>query len=145
MFSGPDRQRRSLWIGKVSMRQAETLRVLIEELLKAARTGNAPDEVVSMKVNSLHATIREKLVRFGLIDAPNRPEAVPLGRFITGYVKHRTKAKPATKEIWRQGELSLLAFFGPDRLLDSVTPGDADEYLEYLGLIQANLDLRDPR
>ena len=139
MFRGPDGRRRSLWVGKVSMRQCESLRVLIEDLLKASRTGHAPDESVFAKINSLHVDLRNKLIHFGLIDAPDHHPSVSLGAFVSSFIKLRTKAKPATKEIWRQGELSLLGFFGANRLLDSVTPGDADEYLEHLGSVTSRI------
>jgi integrase len=139
MFRGPDGKRRSLWVGKASMRQAETLRVLVDALLKASRTGHTPDEAVCVKINALHRSIRDKLVKFGLLDPPDKPIATPLGEFVTNFVSLRRKAKPATKEIWRQGELSLLEFFGADCPLDSVTPGDADEYLEHLGGVTSRI------
>lgn len=139
MFRGPDGRRRSLWVGKASMRQAETLRVLVDALLKASRTGHTPDEAMCAKIHALHHSIRDKLVKFGLLDPPDKPDPTPLGDFVTSFVRLRTKAKPATKEIWRQGELSLLEFFGAERPLDSVTPGDADEYLEHLGGVTSRI------
>ena len=40
---------------------------------------------------------------------------------LASYIGSRTKIKPATKEVWRQGEFSLLAFFGSDRPLAPMT------------------------
>jgi hypothetical protein len=68
----------------------------------------------------------------GLVFAKRTPGAKGLSSFITDYIQTRIKVKPATEEICRQGEKSLLGFFGADRLIGEVTPGDADEYLEHL-------------
>jgi integrase len=40
--------------------------------------------------------------------------------------------KPATKEVWRQGENGLVEFFGANKPLRDVTPGDADAYKLHL-------------
>ena len=40
--------------------------------------------------------------------------------------------KPATKEVWRQGEAGLLEYFGPDKPMPAITPGDADAYKVFL-------------
>jgi len=53
---------------------------------------------------------------------------VTLGAFITSYISSRTDVKPATKEVWRQGEMGLVEFFGADKPLPDVSPGDADGY-----------------
>ncbi len=132
LFTGPDGVRRSLWLGRVAKRQAETLRVLIENLLKAKRTGHAPAADELNRVESLHASIRKQLEKFGVIEGRDKLPEKTIAIFITEYVTTRTKVKPATKEIWRQGEKSLLSFFTADRLIPDVSPGDADEYLEYL-------------
>ena len=36
--------------------------------------------------------------------------------------------KPGTKEVWRQGKLGLVNFFGVEKSLRSITAGDAENY-----------------
>jgi len=131
-FCGLDGKEHSIWLGKVPARSAETFRVLIDSLEHALMTGQAPERDVLVKIERLLPRVRAKLEHYGLMKAKVTQAETSIGQFITDYVKTRTKVKPATKEIWRQGEKSLLAFFGSDRPLQRVTPGDADEYLEHL-------------
>jgi hypothetical protein len=46
-------------------------------------------------------------------------------RSITRRSCTRTDAKPATKELWRQGKMGVIEFFGGKKPSD-ITPGDAD-------------------
>jgi integrase len=55
-------------------------------------------------------------------------KAATLGEFIAAYIQTRKDIKPGTAIIWRQGKESLFAFFGEDRPVRDITPGDADEY-----------------
>ena len=66
-----------------------------------------------------------------------------LGAFIDEYVSRRVDVKPATKEIWRQGKMGLVGFFGADRPMREITPGDADNYkLHMIGLGLAPMTVR---
>ncbi len=48
------------------------------------------------------------------------------------YIAERADAKPATKEIWRQGKVGLLDYLGADKPLGEITPGNADSYKMHL-------------
>jgi integrase len=132
LFFGIDGKKKAIRVGKASKRATETLKVLVEQLLVAKKTGHALDPDIICKVDSLHPAVRTRLEKLGLVFAKRTPGAKVLSAFITDYVQTRIKVKPATKEIWRQGEKSLLGFFGAGKSLGEVTPGDADEYLEHL-------------
>ena len=43
-----------------------------------------------------------------------------------------TDVKSSTKEVWRHGERWLVGFFGPDKPMREITPGDADRYRLHL-------------
>jgi integrase len=73
-----------------------------------------------------------KLAAVGLIPKPEDRGAVAIGPFIKAYVEGRTDVKPATKEVWRQGEMGLIEFFGMDKPLKEITAGDADRYKLHL-------------
>jgi len=77
----------------------------------------------------LGAVLRDKLARCGLLDVR---ETTTLGAFVKEYVRERTDVKPATKEVWRQGQNGLTEFFGDDKPIGDVTPGDADRYKLHL-------------
>jgi integrase len=131
LFMGVDGRKKAIHLGNTPKKSVESLKVLVEELLVARRTGRPSEPHTLRKVQSLHPTVRERLETLELLDGLGGGSK-RLGEFISEYVKGRTCVKPATKEIWRQGENSLIAYFGKDMSLNKVTPGDADEYLEHL-------------
>jgi len=67
----------------------------------------------------------ERLAAVGLI--PKRQVAT-LESFIDQYITSRVDVKPGTKEVWRQGKLGLVGFFGAEKPLRAITAGDADNY-----------------
>jgi site-specific recombinase XerD len=79
-------------------------------------------------VNEQNVELARKLAGVGLIAPLEDVDAVTLMSFIDRYVEGRTEVKPATKEVWRQGKLGLVEYFGGTRALASVTTGDADAY-----------------
>ena len=129
LFKAPDGKRKTLRLGKVSRRQAESVKIKVEALLAATLTGHAPDEEVSRWVSDRGDEMADKLAAVGL--APKRAGAA-LGTFIDDYVARRVDVKPATKEIWRQGKMGLVGFFGADRPMREITPGDADDHKLHL-------------
>jgi integrase len=128
-FIGLDGKRRSVRLGKISQRDAEGFKTKIEGLLSAKIGGHSPEAEISRWLVSLPKTLHQRLANAGLAEA--RAEAT-LKPFITGYVNGRADVKPATKEIWRQGEMGLVDFFDAGRALRTITAGNADQYKQHL-------------
>ena len=128
-FVGLDGKRRSLRLGKVSQRHAEGFKTKIESLLAAHIGGQAPEAEISRWLAALPSPLHRRLAALGLAEA--RAEGT-LQPFITGYVASRADVKPATKEIWSQGERGLITYFQASRPLRQITPGDADRYKQHL-------------
>jgi integrase len=126
--------RKRIRIGKVSMDDAKKIKTKIEELIVAEITGTTLGIEVAKWLAERSHLFYQKLVKVGLAQQrANGPEpkGVLLEPFIDEQVSRR-KAKPATKEIWRQGKIGLIRFFGPETPLAEVTPGMADDYKEFL-------------
>ena len=83
-------------------------------------------------VADLEQRMAKKLAAVGLIPKPEAKAAATLGLFIKNYVTGRVDVKPATKEVWRQGEMGLVEFFGANKPIGEVSPGDADNYKLHL-------------
>jgi integrase len=128
-FADLNRNRRSLRLGKTSQRNAEGFKIKIEALLAAKMAGRSPEAEVSRWLAALPSAMHCRLAKLGLVEA--RAEAT-LKPFITGYVASRADVKPATKEIWSQGENGLVDYFQANHPLREVTPGDADRYKQHL-------------
>ena len=70
-----------------------------------------------------------KLVAAGLV--PPRENST-LSVFLEKYLKDRTDIKPSTRTNLEQVQRNLLEFFGADKPLRAITPGDADQFRIFL-------------
>ena len=130
-FIAADEKRRSIRLGKVTKRIAETFRIRVQSLVTANRAGHAIDDETSRWLTGLDNRMIDKLAAVGLV--PRREsEASALGSFLKEYVSKRIDVKPATKEVWSQVTRNLREFFGEQRDLKTITEGDAEDFKLYL-------------
>ncbi len=127
-FVDPNGKRQTVRLGKLPKKASATVCTRIEELLASKITG-ALDRDLAGWLAGIDASLQNKLAAVGLCDAR---ESAALQTFIKKYVEGRTDVKSATKEVWRQGELGLVEFFGNDKPMRDVTSGDADSYKFHL-------------
>ena len=132
LFITPDGDRKAIRLGKVSRRSAEGIKYRVEQLLECLMLKRPMEADLAGWVTNLEPPLAQKLARVGLIPKPDAQPGGTLGTFIEQYVGERTDVKPATKEVWRQGEMGLVEFFGADKPMRDVTPGDADRYKLHL-------------
>jgi len=128
-FVGADGKRRSIRLGKVSQRVAESVKVRIEQLVAAKISGHAPDDETARWVAQLDTTMLDKLAAVGLI--PKR-KAATLGDFLDSYINSRCDVKPRTRAFYEQVRDGLLNHFGSGKPLREVSPGDADGWRLHL-------------
>ena len=138
-FVAPDGKRKSIRLGKTTQRTAEAVKIRVEHLVAARMSGHAFDSETARWVAGLDRTMADKLARVGLIPKIKR---ATLGPFIDDYVT-LGRAKPATKEVWRQGQRGLIEFFSSDMIVRDVTAGDAENYrLHLLDIGLASMTVR---
>jgi integrase len=130
LFVAPDGSRKTVRLGKVSQRFAAGVKLRVEHLLAAKLTGQAPDADTARWVAGLDELLAERLAAVGLIPRtePSEASSSTLAGFIAQYIADRPRMKPNTLKNYRQTERSLNEFFGPSRVLTSITPGDCDEW-----------------
>jgi integrase len=128
-FVDADGKRQTIRLGETPAKSAAKVCTRVKELLAVKMTGDTMDRDLADWLTKADATLQNKLAAVGLC---NRRESALLQPFIKGYVEGRTDVKPATKEVWRQGESGLVEFFGADKPLRNITPGDADRYKQHL-------------
>lgn len=131
-FVGPDGKRRSIRLGKVNKKQAETAKLFVEDLLTAKTTGTSPKPVTAEWVSGLPRTLRTRLERTGLILPEERSECPTLGEWLGTYIRGRRDVKAGTATFYGHTKRNLLDFFGQNRPLGAITPGDADEFRIHL-------------
>lgn len=122
-------KRKTIRLGKISKRFAESVKFRIEDLLVAIQTGNSISPTTAQWISDLSDGLLAKFARAGLV--PDRQTAT-IGAFIAGYIAKRKDTKPGTVKNLRQVEKALVAFYGADRPLRLVTVGEAKDFRLHL-------------
>lgn len=130
LFVASDGKRRTLRLGKSTQRQAEAVKVRVEQLAAAKITGHTPDADTLRWLSGIDAGLYAKLVAVGLAEAR---ETIGLAEFIDGYIAKRTDVKPASLLVWGRARNKLVEFFGEDESLSTITAEDAQDWRRWLG------------
>lgn len=138
-FVSPEGGRKSIRIGKVDQRGAEVVARHVESLLSQKICGQPITRETAVWLSRLSSKLKNKLANAGLIES-DLPKNVPieepkktiLGAFLEGYILSRKDIKPATLLVWQQPCRNLKEFFGEDRRLKDITPGDCKQFREWL-------------
>jgi integrase len=132
LFVAGDGSRKTIRLGKCNVKQAETFKLKLEALVSARRMRSSIDNETSQWVAGLPDDIYAKLAAAGLVTARAATLSVTLGPFLAEYTESRCDVKPNTQLVYGRTRKHLLTFFGPDKLLGEITPGDADAWRLYL-------------
>ncbi len=129
-FVADDGTRKTIRLGKATRRQAEGVKVRIEQLALAATgiTGVVDDETAKW-LTGLGEFMYDRLVAVGLVADRT---AVRLGAFVDNYIKERHDVKSGTATFYGHTRRNLLEYFGPEKALREITPGDADRWRLHL-------------
>ena len=125
-------KRRSVRLGHVTAKQAESAKLHVEDLIACKATGTAPKAATVDWLAGLTPGIRRRVERAGLIEPQERHECPTLGEWLESHVLGRRDVKEATATVYGHTRRNLLAFFGKDKRLDGITPGEADGFRVYL-------------
>lgn len=133
IFTGGDKQRKTITLGQVPAKIAEQICTRVEYILAAKLSGVAVDPDTARWLGSIDDTLADKLARVDLIE-PRAPKAAAetLGAFLDGYLASRTDVKPRTQDNFQQAKRWLVEYFGRDKPLPAITCGDADEWRLWL-------------
>ena len=132
LFVAPDGKRPTIRLGKVSQRTAEGIKYRVEQLLEALQFGRSMEADLVEWVKGLEPPLAKKLARVGLIPDPEAKPAATLAAFLKSYIDGRVDLKPATKIVRGQVVRDLNKFFGETREVPTITPGDADDFKQWL-------------
>ncbi len=151
-FVSPEGVRKSIRLGKVDMRGAESVARHVESLLSQKICGQPVTRETAVWLSNLPYPLKIKLAKAGLIES-DLPEGTPveepkktfLGAFLDGYILSRRDIKPATLVVWQQPCRNLKEFFGEDKRLADITPGDCKQFKEWLLLQKLAPTTKDKR
>jgi len=129
LFKGADKKRKTIRLGKVSLRYAESVKVKVEDLVAAIFTGHSPTDDTSRWVASRDDALYRKLAAVGLVKPR---ESARLAAFTRAYIDGRSDIKPRTRINLDRARNYLLSCFAGEKPLRDFTPGDADDYRQHL-------------
>ena len=128
-FTDGNRKRRTIRMEKeFPLRAVNEVRRLVDMLNACVIAGTGWDPKTAEWVGDLKPVLYDKLAKAGLLPPRAEAEETTLEKFIDRCIDGDQKAKPGSKEVWRQGKLGLIAFFGADKPLSAITPGMADDF-----------------
>jgi integrase len=126
------RKRQTLRLGKVPQRVAEEVCRHIERIIASREAGLPLEEQSENWVARLPGPLRQRLIDLQVICDTGRKQRGTLGGFVADYIAARTDIETSTRESLRGAGRWLEAYFGADRDMDSITPGEADAYRAWL-------------
>jgi len=130
-FVARDGKRKSIRLGKVTSKQAETAKGFIENLIVCQMTGAEMKGTTAEWLANVPDGFRKRIERVGLIEPRERIECPTVAQWLRSYIEGRRDVKPGTRINLEQVEGNLVGFFGGKRL-DAITAGDADDFRIHL-------------
>ena len=124
-----DGVRRPLRLGKVTKKQAETVRAHVEQLVSAAITKAALPDDTSAWLASVDGELYEKLAGLGLVK--NRVSAT-LRKYFADYITSRIDLKPRTVINLKQVEGFIVRCFGSDKSMREFEKVDGEQFRLFL-------------
>jgi integrase len=91
-------------------------------------------------LGELDTDMRQRLAKVGLVPEMERVDEslATVAGYVAHFIAQRTDFKERTVKNFRQTETLLVMRFGADRLLASITPGDADEFRYWMAAPKKN-------
>src|SRR3954463_9347497 len=139
---GDDPKRRLIRLGKMEKRRAESIKSQVEFLITAKITGTAPSSETRQWVASREAELYRKLAKHGLVAPRAEAASSALAAFLDRYIEGRTDVKPNTRAHLKRARNNLVDYFGAEKPLTKITPGDADDFRVRLGQTLADNTVR---
>ena len=136
LFYAPDGSRKTIRLGKCSKRDADSLRLKVEDLL-ACKIRKLPfDRELAIWTESIDPRLRKRFQLAGLLEQPDCPDitkAKSVESFLDEYMERYGKSKkPGTREVWKQVMGNLKTYLPKGILLREVTAGHAKKFHESL-------------
>lgn len=129
-------KRRSLWLGPMSKRSADTVARHVEELARADQAGVAASADSTAWAKSLDGRMRTTLVKWGLAEAQRKRngdlDVRLLKTFCDSFIEDQTDLKPGTIDNFGHARRLLVEYFGQDKPLAAIAPGDTARWKRWL-------------
>jgi len=128
-FVAADGKRRSLYLGPISERQAQSIRGMVEDLRAAAMAGQSVKRSTSVWLqDECSPALHSKLAKTGLV--AERVTAC-LGGYIDEFIRTHP-GKESTKHTLRRAGKHLTGFFDDDREMRTITEAEVISFFAWM-------------
>ena len=126
-------ERKTISLGRWPLKAAEKVAERVEAIVASQISGQPLDLDTARWLSDQDEWMYGKLAVSGVLN-PRDQQTVPeaLGAFIAHYIAGRSDVKEETLKTYRRAERHLLAHFGADCPLRSITSADAEDFRIYL-------------
>ncbi len=133
LFVAEDGSRKTIRLGKTSLKQAKAFKAKLEDLIAARITGSMEAETARW-IADMRDDIHAKLAATGLLMERTTTPAKPsftVGQWVNKYIESRPDVKAITKGKWQNAANKMSAFF-KEQHIDEITIQQAKDYRVYL-------------
>jgi integrase len=129
-----DGKRKTIRLGKVNQKAAEAIKTKVEAIIAGDLARISLDDETAKWLREIPDQLAKKLAAVNLVPfrvKVNLSKAF-LGCVLDDYLAFRSDVKPNTMRNFKACRDRLVEFFGKDRHLESIAPGDADAWVAWM-------------
>jgi integrase len=128
------RKRHTLRLGRdITERAANEIGRHIDQIIDSRKHGTGIPADTAKWLERLPEDLRLQLVQMEVVNDTGATTVQTLGAFLTDYLKSRTDLEASTHGNLETAKRWLVKYFGGQRELASITPGEGDTYRIWLG------------
>ena len=128
-FRDANKRRKSIRLGGLAKKDAHAICSKVGALVSASISKRPLDNAAAQWLIEIGDDLHEKLANAGLCEPR---ESAQLGQFISDYIKRRSNVAERTRDNWTATKNKLTEFFGVERSLRGISPGDAEDWREWI-------------
>ncbi len=137
---GTNGQRRSLRLGRLDKRTAESTWLRIQKLIAAKSVNGTPDPEMLAWIAGVDDTLHGRLAAVGLVEPRVAAAILTLGAFIDNFIAAKQDVKPHTRLNFEQLKRWLVKYFDKQRDVGAIAAADATAFRNFMieqGLAEA--------
>jgi hypothetical protein len=132
LFTGLDSKRKTIRIGKVSAKTADSVARHIEAIISSKTSGEPLRRETAGWLADIEGKLHKKLVKAGLVEQPDKKAVLTVASLVESYKATRTDVKPATLIHLDQAGKAMVAIFGATRDIATITESDGADFYRRL-------------
>jgi len=128
-FTGADKRRRTIRLGEMAKRDAESVKSHVEHIVSTSLADGSVSDDTARWLSRLGDWLYDKLAKAGLV---SKRESAALAAFVDAYIQSREELAENTVRNLKNSRQKLVDYFGEAKPLHEITKGDADDWRQWM-------------